>query len=317
MSIAADPTSARSLSGDASSYHLGVTAEVLERGRELAALTASVQSAAQGRGGVALVHGEAGIGKSTLVDALRKQLPSDARLLVGHCDDLVTPRVLGPLRDLSASVGAELAHVLHGDGDRDRLYTALRDELTWPGHATVLVIEDIHWVDDATLDVLRFLVRRVAELPTLLVLTYRDDLPREHPLHQLLALCHSSTAATDLALGAALGRRGPPAQWDRRDRCRSAARRHRRQPVLRARGAPGRRGTRRRPRQRGRVRAGQARPARRRGAAARWSSSRSSPLPRAVPWSRQWSPTGSRPWCRPRSTDCSRSDPTGPASGTS
>ena len=201
MSIDADPTSARSLLGATSSYDLGVTAEVLERGRELAALTAFVHSAAQGRGSVALVHGEAGIGKSTLVDALREQLPSDARLLVGHCDDLVTPRVLGPLRDLSASVGAELAHVLRGDGERDQLYGALRDELTWPGHATVLVIEDIHWVDDATLDVLRFLVRRVAELPTLILLTYRDDLPREHPLHQLLALCHSSGAATDLALG--------------------------------------------------------------------------------------------------------------------
>ena len=188
---------------------------VLERDRELAALLRAARSAGRGsgrepgdgygdsgarpRGQVALVRGEAGIGKSTLVAALRGALPPDARLLVGHCDDLATARVLGPLRDLAPSAGGELAHALREGFDRDRLYPALLAELTWPGHATVLVVEDVHWADDATLDVLRLLVRRVAQHPVLLVLTFRDDLPRDHPLHRLLALAHAGPV-TDLPL---------------------------------------------------------------------------------------------------------------------
>jgi DNA-binding CsgD family transcriptional regulator len=69
------------------------------------------------------------------------------------------------------------------------VHDALRAELDWPGHPTVLVVEDVHWADEATLDVLRFLVRRITELPTVLVLTYRDDaLSRDHPLQQLLGI---------------------------------------------------------------------------------------------------------------------------------
>ena len=64
----------------------------------------------------------------------------------------------------------------------------------------MLVVEDVHWADDATLDVLRLLVRRVAQHPVLLVLTFRDDLPRNHSLHRLLALAHAGPV-TDLPLG--------------------------------------------------------------------------------------------------------------------
>jgi DNA-binding CsgD family transcriptional regulator/tetratricopeptide (TPR) repeat protein len=176
-----------------------VATTVLERDDELASMGEAVSRAALGRGGVVLLHGEAGIGKSTLVAALRARLPEDARLLVGHCDDLATPRPLGPLRDIAPTAGAELARALRDGTDRDALFQALHDELTWPGHATVLVVEDVHWADHATLDTLRFLVRRVADLPALLLLTYRDDLAREHPLHPLLALCHASPTVTDLA----------------------------------------------------------------------------------------------------------------------
>ena len=66
------------------------------------------------------------------------------------------------------------------------MLAALPAELDWAGHPTVLVVEDVHWADEATLDVLGYLARRIAELPAVLVLTYRDDeLTREHPLQQL------------------------------------------------------------------------------------------------------------------------------------
>jgi DNA-binding CsgD family transcriptional regulator/energy-coupling factor transporter ATP-binding protein EcfA2 len=160
---------------------------LLERERELAELADAAGEAAAGEGGLVLIFGEAGIGKSSLVRAVRGLLAPKGRLLVGHCDDLGTPRPLGPFRDLVGQVGAELTRALAEGGERDAVLAALPAELDWAGHPTVLVVEDVHWADEATLDVLGYLARRIAGLPALLVLTYRDDeLTREHPLQQLL-----------------------------------------------------------------------------------------------------------------------------------
>jgi len=174
-------------------YNQPVVRQVLERDAELSALADAVRSAADGRGSVVLIMGEAGIGKSSLVEALRAHLPAEGRMLVGLCDDLATPRTLGPFRDLAGSVGAELSRAVADGSDRDRVLTALRAELSWAQHPTVLVIEDIHWADEATLDALRYLIRRIPGLPAVLVLTYRDDeLSREHALHGLLGQASSS-----------------------------------------------------------------------------------------------------------------------------
>ena len=159
---------------------------MLEREAELSQLAEAAREAAAGRGCLVLVSGEAGIGKSSLVHAVRHLMPAEGRLLVGHCDDLATPRTLGPLRDLIGAVGTDLTVALR-DGDRESVLTALRAELDWAGHPSALIIEDVHWADEATLDVLRYLTRRIADLPAVLVLTYRDDeLTRHHPLHQVL-----------------------------------------------------------------------------------------------------------------------------------
>ena len=174
---------------------------ILERDAELSVLTSAVREAADRHGSVVLVMGEAGIGKSSLVEALRSHLPAEGRMLVGYCDDLATPRTLGPFRDLAGSVGTEFSRAVADGSDRDRVLTALRAELTWPEHPTVLVIEDVHWADDATLDALRYLIRRIADLPAVLVLTYRDDeLNREHPLHGLLGQASRSDHVRHLPL---------------------------------------------------------------------------------------------------------------------
>ena len=174
---------------------------ILERDAELSVLADAVRAAAGRQGSVALVMGEAGIGKSSLVEALRFHLPAEGRMLVGYCDDLATPRTLGPFRDLVGSVGTELSRAVTDRSQRDRVLAALRTELTWPEHPTVLVIEDVHWADDATLDALRYLVRRIADLPAVLVLTYRDDeLNREHPLHGLLGEASRSDRVRHLPL---------------------------------------------------------------------------------------------------------------------
>jgi DNA-binding CsgD family transcriptional regulator/tetratricopeptide (TPR) repeat protein len=161
---------------------------ILEREEELAALAGAAREAGTGSGSVVLISGEAGIGKSSVVEGIRAVLPAEGRLLVGYCDDLATPRVFGPLRDLIGSVGAALTGALER-GDRGEVLEALREELSWARHPTVLAVEDVHWADEATLDVLRYLVRRAAQLPLVLVLTYRDDeLVGDHPLRQLLGV---------------------------------------------------------------------------------------------------------------------------------
>ncbi|MGX9889494.1 ATP-binding protein [Streptomyces sp. NPDC002276] len=160
---------------------------ILEREPELVRLATAAREAADGAGSVALVLGEAGIGKSSLVRAMPERLPQHTRILLGQCDDLATRRPLGPFRDLIGSVGAELARAVMEGGDRHRVYEALLGELSGVPHPAVLVVEDVHWADEASLDALRFLVRRMAQLPAVLVLTYRDDeLSREHPLRHLL-----------------------------------------------------------------------------------------------------------------------------------
>lgn len=164
---------------------------LLERERELDELDDAARAAIEGRGSVLLVHGEAGIGKSSLVAALRADPPAGCRVLVGACDALATPRTLGPLRDLTPFVGPRLASALRS-GDREDVFESLREELeTAPG--TVLVVEDVHWSDEATLDALGFIARRIDGLPAVLVLTYRDDeIDGGHPLTRMLGDMHTN-----------------------------------------------------------------------------------------------------------------------------
>jgi DNA-binding CsgD family transcriptional regulator len=148
---------------------------MLEREPMLAALDAAVTDAAEGRGSVALLTGEAGIGKTSLVRAFADRAAGRARLLLSACDDLMASRTLGPLRD--AVLGSEPV---------DDVFTALLDELA-ADPPTVLAVEDLHWADDATLDVLGYAARRIETVGAVLVLTCRDDeVDAAHPLNRFL-----------------------------------------------------------------------------------------------------------------------------------
>src|SRR5689334_20055061 len=113
--------------------------ELLERFAALGALERALRAAGDGQGRVVLLTGEAGIGKSSVLRAFRAAIPRGVRVLVGGCDDLLTPRALGPLRDAAAG-DAGLASLLARAG-RDELFGALQGELTGPP-ATVLLVED-------------------------------------------------------------------------------------------------------------------------------------------------------------------------------
>ncbi len=160
---------------------------LLEREGELALLRDTVADAARRRGATVLLSGEAGIGKSAVVDAWCQDLGvPDARVLLGWCDDFLTSRTLGPLRDVARASGGALADAV-ANLDTGGVLDALLAELDHPLHPTVLVVEDVHWADEATLDVLRYVGRRIERLPAVLAITYRDDeLPPDHPLHGVL-----------------------------------------------------------------------------------------------------------------------------------
>jgi DNA-binding CsgD family transcriptional regulator len=175
------------VSGSSHRQDHGVVARgLLERDAEAVALDAALRAAEHGEGSVVLLSGHAGLGKTSVVRAFLRTTSGRAWVLAGACDDLLTPRVLGPLRDAARTAGGPLAAAVAG-GDRDAVLSAVLDALSAPGKPTVLVIEDAHWADEATLDVLRHVGRRVADLRAVVVVTYRDDeVGPGHPLRRVL-----------------------------------------------------------------------------------------------------------------------------------
>jgi len=147
---------------------------LLEREDLLAALAARFALAAQGRGGTVLVSGEPGIGKTALTERFMRDAAPPS-LLWGACEALSTPRPFGPVHDLARGLGPPLRAMLAGQADRGPLFSALLDELTRLPAPVLLVIEDIHWADAATLDLVKFLGRRLVRCPVLMLLTHRDD----------------------------------------------------------------------------------------------------------------------------------------------
>jgi DNA-binding CsgD family transcriptional regulator len=168
----------------------------LEREHPLQVLAERAQRAGGGQGSVVLVAGEPGIGKTSLLRAFAV----DARLPVlwGMCDPLSTPRPLGPLRDVAADLGDGVPAALAAAGDRHEIFAAALTALrTRP---RVFVVEDLHWADEATLDLVRFLARRIADLPLLLAVSYRDGPATDHPLAAVLGDLVAGPDARRLAL---------------------------------------------------------------------------------------------------------------------
>jgi predicted ATPase len=160
--------------------------ELVERESVLAELGGLVRRAKAGEGALVLVAGEAGVGKTALLERLQRDAP-DAAWSWGACDGLFTPRPLGPLFDVAARLGGPLQELCLAGAGRDELFSALLRQVSEPGALDVVVIEDVHWADEATIDLLRFLGRRLGSAPALLIATYRDDgLAADHLLRVAL-----------------------------------------------------------------------------------------------------------------------------------
>ena len=136
---------------------------LLEREKEIEQLRAAPA------GAVLAVHGEAGAGKTALV----REALGDAPTAWGFCDPLTTPRPLGPFRDIARACGIP-------SGDLYTLAERLLDRLV--EEPVTLVVEDAHWIDQGSAELLRFLARRLPGTRGRLVVTFRDDIGVDHPL---------------------------------------------------------------------------------------------------------------------------------------
>jgi DNA-binding CsgD family transcriptional regulator/tetratricopeptide (TPR) repeat protein len=199
---------------------------LLEREWVLEFLDERLAQAAAGRGSVVFLSGEAGAGKSAIIQAFAERVAGQARLLSGACDSISIPGHLWPLRDLATSASPALRESIRREATRDALFHATLNEFSTYSGATVMVIEDAHWADDATLDLLRFLGRRVPATRGLVIVTYRDDdssrlqrlrlllgdLATVPELHRLALPALSRDAVAQLARGRTID---PAALFDR------------------------------------------------------------------------------------------------------
>src|SRR4051794_33598631 len=160
--------------------------ELLERSHELAELARALEaSETAGSGGAVLVTGEAGAGKTALLRAFRDAHSPEVRFLWGASDPLFTPRPLGAIHDVAEQVGGHSRDLVASGAKHFELAKSLLRELS--AEPTVLVLEDLHWADEASLDVLRLLLRGLEPVPALVVGSYRDDdLGPGHPFASVL-----------------------------------------------------------------------------------------------------------------------------------
>jgi predicted ATPase len=163
------------------------------RDREVAVLRSAVAEAIAGRGGLVLIGGEAGIGKTTLAEfALDQAAAQRATVLVGRCYDLSETPPYGPWAEALARAPRDVelpTPPALSDGalaSQAAFFAAMKDYLAALAaqRPLVVLLDDLHWADAASLDLLRVLGRQVGDLPVLLLATYRaDELTRRHPLY--------------------------------------------------------------------------------------------------------------------------------------
>ena len=162
-------------------------AGLLERSGQLAMLAEHLDAVTQtGSGRLVLVAGEAGVGKTALLRRFCDEHLDSTSVLWGACDALFTPRPLGPFFDVATATGGELEELVESGGRPHEIATALMRELDARA-PTILILEDAGWADEASLDVLRLVGRRIDRMPALAAVSYRDDeLDRDHPLRVVI-----------------------------------------------------------------------------------------------------------------------------------
>ena len=173
---------------------------LLERDAYLNDMHGLLAQATRGHGCMLFLGGEAGVGKTALVQAFARSIGSGARVLTGACDPLSTPRPLGPLLDISDALDPEITTLMLASAPQSQLFRSVLAALR-NCSSSLVVIEDAHWADEATLDLLRYLGRRVADVPAVIVVTYRDDeVGADHPLRRVAGELATLSAVRRMAV---------------------------------------------------------------------------------------------------------------------
>ena len=161
--------------------------ELIERDGFLSSLQSKFESVAKNEGHCVLVSGEAGIGKTSLVKSFCRNKRNECKIYQGSCDALFTPRPLAPLYDLVWQMEGESWESNVNITDRSELFASFLHKLESKKQTTIIVFEDIHWADEATLDFIKFFARRIIHIRCLFILTYRDnEIHSGHPLRNVL-----------------------------------------------------------------------------------------------------------------------------------
>ena len=160
---------------------------LLERQEQLDVLYRGLEHARAGAGKLVLVAGEAGLGKSSLVERFASDHGEGVHVLWGACDGLATPRALAPVYEIALHAAGPDGRSAFGDESRDGLFRFLLDYISRPERTCIVMLEDLHWADEATLDFLRFIGRRIQRTFALFIATYRDDeFYVNHPVRSVL-----------------------------------------------------------------------------------------------------------------------------------
>jgi DNA-binding CsgD family transcriptional regulator/tetratricopeptide (TPR) repeat protein/energy-coupling factor transporter ATP-binding protein EcfA2 len=169
---------------------------LLERESAIQSFMSSAASSIQS-GKVLLISGEAGIGKTTLLEHMRMVTDAHTKILWSGCDPLFTPQPYAPFHEIAEFLSSQLVELLDSNSSPSKISkkiaSTLYASLEQIDQPIIIVIEDVHWADHATLDLLKFLVRRISFLKCMLCLTYRDDeVTLDHPLSSVLSLTPSA-----------------------------------------------------------------------------------------------------------------------------
>ncbi len=161
--------------------------KLLERDCYLNELEALLNSLSSDEGGyIVSISGEAGIGKTSLINAFKNLVKTRVNFFAGICDDLYTPRPLAPMYDIAEQINSDIINQLDSGIQRPSIFSNLIKEIRLHTPC-IIVIEDVHWADDSTFDLIKFLGRRINNLNILFIITYRDDeIKSNHQLKLLL-----------------------------------------------------------------------------------------------------------------------------------
>jgi DNA-binding CsgD family transcriptional regulator len=168
--------------------------ELIERAGFLTTLQTLYENVSGGEGHCVLLSGEAGIGKTSLVKAFVREREGDCHIFQGTCDALFTPRPLAPLYDIAFQMQTDFLQEKKDNEDRAGLFARFFQELCSLKETCLIIMEDLQWADEATLDLIKFLARRISRIRCLVILTFRDDdIHSRHPLRNLLGQLPTDT----------------------------------------------------------------------------------------------------------------------------